>query len=120
MPLYTAPPTGTQLLKDINPGAAAAFNQSNFMTVCAGKLYFTADNGTNGYELWISDGTNAGTTMLKDIQPGTTGSGPGNFTELNGKILFSATTTTYGNELWVTDGTSAGTQLVQDLSLIHI
>ena len=41
-------------------------------------LFFTADDGTNGRELWISDGTTAGTVMLKDINPGAAGSSPSN------------------------------------------
>lgn len=35
-----------------------------------GKLYFTVKTATNGAELWVSDGTQAGTVLLKDIQPG--------------------------------------------------
>ena len=42
-----AAPTA-QLVKDINPGAGS----SNPYLLVAGSLYFVADNGASGYELW--------------------------------------------------------------------
>ncbi|NIP52547.1 MAG: hypothetical protein GWN61_15505, partial [candidate division Zixibacteria bacterium] len=35
-----------------------------------GTLFFAASDGIHGYELWKSDGTAAGTVMVKDINPG--------------------------------------------------
>ena len=37
-------------------------------------LVVAADDGVNGYELWRSDGTEKGTTLVKDINPGSAGS----------------------------------------------
>ena len=40
------------------------------LTNVNGTLFFTANDGTHGYELWKSDGTAAGTVLVKDINPG--------------------------------------------------
>src|SRR5262249_22619221 len=66
---------------------------------------------------WVSDGTAAGTQMVKDIYPGGNSSYPIHITALgNGTALFTANDGTHGFELWVTDGTEGGTSLVKDIS----
>jgi ELWxxDGT repeat protein len=75
----------------------------------AGILYFTADDGRHGPELWRSDGTSAGTALVKDIRPGLGGLGP-TYPMLIGDVLyFSVQTPTCRGELWRTDGTRRGT-----------
>ena len=76
------------------------------LKVFAGSLYFSANDGTNGWELWRHDGTN--TTML-DLNPGGTESSsyPKYFTPLNEHLYFQAYTLESGFELWKTDGTNA-------------
>ncbi|MBE9048757.1 hypothetical protein IQ255_31025 [Pleurocapsales cyanobacterium LEGE 10410] len=111
---------GTQLLKDINPGSAssASYSPENF-TVFNDQLYFTAEDGENGEELWVSDGTTDGTRLVADINPGSNnfgGSSPGNLTVFNGELYFGATDGENGRELWVSDGTTAGTQLLKDIN----
>ena len=102
----------------INPGAASSGPQEP--TNVNGTVYFAANDGTNGLEVWRSDGTPAGTTIVEDaipsggIRPGATGSNPGHFANLNGIVLFSADDGTNGNELWRSDGTPAGTTIVED------
>jgi trimeric autotransporter adhesin len=103
------------LVKDINLG----LNSSSLPTqkiVYKNKIYFQATNGNllNGAELWVTDGTTAGTTMVKDIYPGTIGSNPTNFMEYKGLLYFTATTPNEGTEMWRTDGTEAGTVLFKD------
>jgi ELWxxDGT repeat protein len=62
---------GTVLVKDINPGEGNAFNGGDpKFVVFNNKLWFVADNGTHGAELWNTDGTTGGTTMLKDLNTG--------------------------------------------------
>ena len=84
-----------------------------------GTLYFVANDGTHGYELWRSDGTGAGTTMVKDIRPGPGGSlgqfGENGVTDIAGTLFFWANDGIHGNELWKSDGTQAGTVLVDDI-----
>ncbi len=62
------------------------------MAVVGGLLYFNARDGVHGHELWVSDGTNAGTRMIKDINPGSASSTPFFFTGANGLVFFSART----------------------------
>ena len=64
------------------------------------KTYFSADDGQSGEELWVSDGTEAGTFLLSDINPGPKDSSPRAITEVDGAIYFSAKTDRYGRELW--------------------
>ena len=113
---------GTSLVKDIFPGYYTSngyqYNNNSgvqYITECNGLAYFSANDGTNGPELWVSDGTSAGTNMVKDIYPGGSGSGPTNLACVNNKIVFSANSPTGGVEPWVSDGTSAGTFQLKDI-----
>jgi ELWxxDGT repeat protein len=114
-------PTGTVLVKDIYPGPADAIAPSGVgaassLTVMGNAVYFAADDGTRGVELWKSDGTSNGTLLVKDINT-TTGSGsdPLELTVMGNRLYFSATNGTSGSELWKSDGTSTGTTLVKDI-----
>jgi ELWxxDGT repeat protein len=109
----------TTKVKEINPatsGNSADASPNNFY-VYNNKLYFTATDGTNGTEPWVTDGTAANTFMLKNINL-SGNSNPSGFTELNGYIYFRASdgAAAYGTELWRTDGTAAGTVLVKDIN----
>ena len=75
----------------------------------------TADDGTNGSELWITDGSTAGTVMVKDIN-----SGIGSSIDLSSlgfykqaSMYFPADDGSHGMELWKSDGTGGGTALVK-------
>ncbi|MFO0983034.1 MAG: ELWxxDGT repeat protein [Planctomycetota bacterium] len=72
----------------------------------------------SGAELWASDGTEAGTVLVKDILPGLVGSMPQGlvFTGVGQRVVFAAFDPISGMELWESDGTSAGTKLVRDLA----
>ena len=67
-------------------------------------------------ELWKSDGTAAGTVLVKDINPGSASSEPSNLTNVNGTLFFTADDGAHGIELWKSDGTAAGTVLVKDIN----
>ncbi|MCB9046577.1 MAG: T9SS type A sorting domain-containing protein [Chitinophagales bacterium] len=99
---------------DINPGPADSRPQS-YVGIDS-LVYFQADDGTYGYELWISDGTAAGTKRVTDIKPGPGSSNPEFFTKYKGKVYFAADDGTNGKELWVTDGTALGTQMLKNIN----
>ncbi|GAB3507879.1 hypothetical protein GCM10027442_13500 [Emticicia fontis] len=101
------------LLKDIRSGSIGSA-PSNF-TAIKDRLYFTANDGTSGIELWKSDGTGATTTLVKDIRPGTTNSNISNLIRFNNILIFSANDGVHGQELWKSDGTPGGTVMVKDI-----
>ncbi|MEP6683652.1 MAG: ELWxxDGT repeat protein [Parafilimonas sp.] len=79
----------------------------NYMQVYNNKLYFSATDDAHGNELFKTDGTAAGTQIVKDIIPGTEGSVPTKNIVYNNLLYFSAGGDSAG--LWRTDGTDAGT-----------
>lgn len=111
---------GTKLLKDINTGAGSSLQNvgNGPRAVLGSKLVFAANDGTTGEELWVSDGTAAGTILLKDIYTGSTSSDPlaDGWAVVGSKLVFTARTLANGNEVWVTDGTAAGTTLLKDIN----
>ena len=89
----------------------------------SGLMFFTATDPSHGdgwcggpcSELWATDGTEAGTTLVKDIWPGTKGSRPTWLTAVGATVFFAARDPEHGRELWKSDGTEAGTVLVRDI-----
>jgi ELWxxDGT repeat protein len=109
---------GTVLLKDINPSHSGTVSSgpTGITLLRKGVALFTADNGVNGRELWVTDGTAGNTTLLKDINVGAVGSAPAGIVALgNGSALFQADNGVTGADLWVTAGTALGTSLVMDI-----
>lgn len=100
---------GTRFLRDINGGTAGS-NVTLFMELTPGVVIFTANDGVNGTQLWRSDGTEAGTTLLKIVNATASGFLP--TFSYGGKVFFSVDDGVHGREPWVTDGTSEGTQLL--------
>lgn len=86
--------------------------------VVGGTYFFAAIDGVHGQELWKSDGTEAGTVLVKDIYPGEESSSPSYFTELNG-VLYFAARDALGGDLWRSDGTEEGTFVVQQTTRIE-
>lgn len=86
---------------------------SHFVDV-AGKLYFVAKSDAYGEELWTSDGTCSGTSLVKDILFGSEGSRPRNLTHVGSGLAFTADDGVF-NSLWISDGTSSGTQVLASM-----
>jgi ELWxxDGT repeat protein len=104
------------MVKDINTTSAGASSNPGGLTNVDGLLFFRADNGVVGAELWRSEGTAANTVLVKDINPGAASSTPGNLINGNGTLFFTANNGTQGVEPWQSDGTAAGTVIVQDIN----
>jgi ELWxxDGT repeat protein len=107
---------GTSLVKDIYPGVGVGLNE-NFgsdYAILNGVVYFTANNGTNGYELWRSDGTSLGTYMLKDLTTGSNGSNINSFCVFNNRVFFVYNS----NQIWSTNGTESDTVLFYSSNII--
>ena len=81
-----------------------------------GFLYFYGTTEENGRELWRSDGTVDGTSIIKDINPGPANGSPSYLLFDQENLIFSVTHPDYGKEMWMTDGTDEGTQLFLDLN----
>ncbi|MCK6648066.1 MAG: T9SS type A sorting domain-containing protein [Bacteroidia bacterium] len=120
---------GTQLLYNTNATTDPFdFNTygSKFLSADSSKAFFVSNDGTTGDELWVTDGTPAGTTFVKDIYDGSQGSqinvapsGMGNNMK-DGKLYFFAVNgtggfTVNGMEPWVSDGTPSGTFMLKDI-----
>lgn len=97
---------------------AAGFTdvQSHSLDSVGDQLYFTAFDPIHGWELWKSNGATAGTRIVRDIEPGSSGSFPNKLMQSDGTLFFTAATTTSGRELWTTNGTANGTRLVRDIN----
>src|SRR5690606_17370750 len=77
-----------------------------------GHLYFIATDGVEASRLWKTDGTDAGTVLVKEIGPA---SSTGPMTSAGGTLFFSGVTSDYNAALWKSDGTTEGTVPVQVL-----
>ncbi|GAA5531471.1 ELWxxDGT repeat protein [Herpetosiphon gulosus] len=104
-------------LGDLNPGSASGINLPTATASISDTIFFIGTDPVHGSELWVSDGTPAGTRILKDIYPGMNGSGLTKLTSSGQLLFFMANDGIHGPELWVSDGTEIGTVMVADLWL---
>ena len=94
---------GTVLVKDIHPGHVSSIPTSNSIFKANGHLFFRANDGIHGEELWKTDGTTLGTRLCKDIFPGKENSDSGYYAENNGSLYLRANDGIHGHELWKFD-----------------
>src|SRR5215213_11322962 len=78
------------LVKDINRLPRNDSSQPQDIVAIGNVGFFMANDGENGNELWKSDGTAAGTTLVKDTQPGAGSDSSGQLTNVNGRLFFTA------------------------------
>ena len=120
------------MIKDIRSGGSSS--NPLFLTAVGNIVYFSANDGTNGEELWKTDGTSSGTVMIKDISIGNKSSYPFYLTPVGNIVYFAALdgdglggggwnalgeevdANSSGDEIWKSDGTASGTVMVKDIN----
>ena len=93
-----------------------SYDSTGGIAIFNSKIYFSGISSGAGSELWVTDGTDAGTSLVKDINAGAPGSSPKEFNVFGNTIFFIADDGTHGIELWKSDGTTGGTVLVKDIN----
>ncbi len=91
---------GTVLVKDIRATGIHLSSDPLNLQAINGHVYFSADDGVHGNELWRSDGMAAGTVLVQNIAPGRASSDPLDFTTSGQRMFFNADNGTNGYELW--------------------
>jgi len=114
---------GTHMVMDINQTATSTDYSAGLpMRIIGNKLYFPFDDGVNGIELWVSDGSAANTKRIKDINPDT-----GRFIRwdaftikktmsvFNDKLIYRCGDNLGGAGYCITDGSASGTLILGTL-----
>ena len=114
---------GTRLVKEFDLSAADDIGKEEYrsastklaMASLDGKLFFRSRYRDNGSEVFVSDGTSAGTGVLNDIRQGIS-SYAADFEVIGDKLFFRAENNNGKRAVFVTDGTPAGTKQVSNLN----
>jgi ELWxxDGT repeat protein len=101
--LFASDGTVTGTRQVIELGTNTRFHPGNHVRM-GRHVYFDAWSEGVGDELWRTDGTESGTTLVRDIVPGKRGSSPDDFMFVGDKLFFEV-----DHDLWVSDGSEQGT-----------
>lgn len=117
--LFTTPTAwvsdGTASGTKVLPGPAST--GAEFSPLFAGKRFFAGSLPASGSELWATDGSAAGTALVKDLAPGTGSSTPTDFSVVGETLVFTSTVPLSGvSILYRSNGTSAGTQALAPMT----
>ncbi|HEX4952481.1 MAG TPA: hypothetical protein VF017_03685 [Thermoanaerobaculia bacterium] len=92
------------------------FGNPDWLEATQSALFFARRTAEHGTELWATDGTPAGTRLVKDIWPGSGSIPIVHARTIGDRLLFAASEGVLGQELWVSDGTATGTHIVHDIA----
>lgn len=120
-----ADPVSVRLLTDltgetVQPGGPGSRFDNGPTATLKGRLYFftgprAAEPARPAPELWVTDGTRAGTRSAQDLLPANLVMDESSLRATSQRLFFTATDANTGRELWTSDGTPAGTHLVREL-----
>ena len=116
-----AQPAGQNCIVSKGGGVLAGANITDILVGCTnpGLFFLSATDGISGAEPYVTDGTAAGTKILKDINT-YADADPHDLVMMNGVLFFIAHDSAGGYSLWQSDGSAAGTTQVQDSSGMSI
>jgi ELWxxDGT repeat protein len=106
--------TTTEMVKDIRTGVDGSGPHNFYAT--GNRAYFLADDGFHGRELWVTDGTEGGTVLVHDHNPGTAHTSIDYYAANGNTLYYLPSDPATGYEPWRTDGTEAGTRVVRDIT----
>jgi ELWxxDGT repeat protein len=112
--LATSSLAAQTLVKDIWPQPQGSGPYE--LTRLRDRLFFAADDGVTGVELWSSDGTSAGTVQVADLVPGRENSRPLDLVPFRERLFFAAASSATRAAIWQSDGTAAGTTPVREFT----
>jgi ELWxxDGT repeat protein len=101
------------LIKDIWPGDDS---NADLLMAAGNVVYFQADDGVHGRELWRTDGTETGTFMVVDGLPGSKSANPEPIGSVGNVMYFNGKDSIHGHELWRTTGNGTGAKLVKNIT----
>ena len=104
--------SGTEMIVQLNPPNVG---HPHSLTVTKNRLYFIANDGIDGSELRVSDGTQGGTYIVSDFSPIGASASINYMTALGKNLLFGCFDQDHGTELWISDGSFSGTHLLKDI-----
>jgi ELWxxDGT repeat protein len=90
-------------------GAAPLGLHPTNLTVFGSEVLFNGVDSSGYQDLWVTDGTTAGTSEISVAGASTTGLNPTDFTVFGSEVLFNGFDSNNQDGLWVTNGTAAGT-----------
>ncbi|RKH20146.1 hypothetical protein D7X74_04935 [Corallococcus sp. CA047B] len=109
---------GTVVVKEFPAQGTTGDRELGGFTAVGSQLFFSINDTVLGRELWVTDGTEAGTRPVVDLTPGAEGTQFSSFAQLGGALSFfrGVPLAPSGTRLesWRSDGTAAGTVRVVD------
>ncbi|MBN8228591.1 hypothetical protein JYK02_13850 [Corallococcus macrosporus] len=115
----TGTDAGTTPVRSFSATDGTSTPRLSQLTATPTQLFFQAPDSVHGNELWVSDGTTAGTHVVRDLTPGSEDSYLTHLTAAGSTLVFfrevfDTTVFTTRYELWKSDGTAAGTVRLRD------